>query len=69
MKLATLDTRSSMNCIAFHGQIIDGYNDNTTSAVILDIGTEFRIYHKHGYYTTPKSFAFVSRITNISDIN
>ena len=47
--------RISMDEITFTGRILDGYNGNTASVVIVDIGTEFRIYHAHGYYTTPKS--------------
>ena len=50
-----MDTRTDYDGILFHGQILDGYNGDTVSVVIVDIGTQFRIYHAHGYYTTPKT--------------
>ncbi len=52
-RFTKIDYRTSQDVIIFHGQILDGYNGHTASVVIVDIGTEFRIYHAHGYYTTP----------------
>ena len=50
-----MDTRSNQDAIVFHGQILDGYNGDTASVVIVDVGSKFRIYHAHGYYTTSKT--------------
>ncbi len=46
--------RTSQDVIIYHGLILDGYNGHTASVVIVDIGVSFRVYHAHGYYTTPK---------------
>lgn len=54
--IATLvGSQVSMDVIKFTGKILDGYNGHTASVVIVDIGTELRIYHAHGYYTTSKT--------------
>jgi hypothetical protein len=47
--------QASMDVIKFTGQILDGYNGHTVSVVIVDLGTELRVYHAHGHYTAPKT--------------
>ncbi len=54
-KFTKIDYRTDLDGILFHGQILDGYNGHTASAVIVDVGVAFIIYHAHGYYTAYKS--------------
>ena len=50
-----MSTRTDYSSIAFHGEILDGYNGHTTNVVAVDVGTEIRFYHATGHYTWPKT--------------
>lgn len=50
-----MDDRSDQSVIVFHGQVLDGYNGDIASVVIVDVGPAFRLYHAHGYYTLSKT--------------